>query len=104
MYSNTHIKVSSKLSEFYIPVYDDYGKSFNLCDRFNKSIHKKNFPFRVSGGRYGGPEASTMDYLFTCALVTAHHAYLYTKNQTPKDFSFSEFCEQLAMELFESSI
>ena len=105
VYSNCHTKIDNqKPPKHHVPVYDHYGQAFGHCDKFNKAIASKNFPFRVGGGRRTGPEASIMDYIVVSLLMTSYHAYLYTQKKKPKEYPFRSFTEDLAVELVEDTM
>ena len=105
VYFNCHINIDDKKNlKHHVPVYDHYGPLFCLCDKFNKAIVGKNFPFRVGGGHRQGPEASIVDYLVVSVLMTSYHAYLYTQKKKPHEFPFRSFTEDLAVQLVEATI
>ena len=103
VYSNCHKKLSTKQPAFQIPVYDEYGSSFNHCDKYNLAISGKNFPFSF-GGENTGLNATIMDYLLVTILVNCWHSYLSVKQLTFHDYPFSSFAEELAAALIENSI
>ena len=95
VYSNSFFLRSTPTAKNNIPLYDAYKASFNGCDKLNKALHGRNWPYRSGGNTRSGLDGSSFDYLLTCSLVNTYHAWL-NAHRYPYDSSrYKGFMEAL---------
>lgn len=90
-----------------VPIFDEYGETFNSCDKFNKLLFGRGFPFR----RGAGPNKNCCDahedrFYFDVLLVNCWILWRVQNptNGEPSDISFCDFCVQLAKEIVEEAL
>jgi len=96
--SNCFFMERRKKPQGRFPVWDEYKESFSGCDRFNKLLHKKTWPFRDGGGRDGAVFKNGWNYLFSCTLVNSWNLFNDCTNQ---ENTYTEYCEKLAAQIVE---
>lgn len=79
----------------FIPGTDHFSLMFNLCDKFNRSIHGKTWPYRCLTAAQ-----QQYNFLLSCVLLNCYHVYLYQHNLTYATLSYKDFAISLADELF----
>ena len=82
-----------------MPNFDEDEQSFDDCDHFNFCLHMKTWPLRSGSGADIGFDCAALDYLFTCTLVNAHHAFFASSCTPTKNICFLYFCCGIAIEL-----
>ena len=89
------VKKKTKASKV-IPMYDHYGSGFSNCDKFNKCIHKKTWPFKLQGDK-----RVNSNYIFTCILINTYHLWIDSAhvNEDRSSLQWQEFCHDLAFEM-----
>ena len=86
--------------DYLIPGYDLYGQTFNVCDRFNREICDKKWPF-ISGGRnHCGEFGHQHFFALTVTLTNIWNMLLVLRNCTALDYTFQEMCEELSNALW----
>ena len=81
-----------------VPIYDHYGVGFSNCDKFNKVLHGKTWPYKVQGD-----QRAHSNYIFTCILINAYHLWKDSgnKDEDRNTVSWQKFCLELAYEMIE---
>ncbi|RMD66873.1 hypothetical protein D6817_03130 [Candidatus Pacearchaeota archaeon] len=99
--SNAFKVVATKKREGEVLVFDVYKEAFNACDRFNKVMHGRTWPYRPSGKTRGGgctgDRAASWNYLFTSLLINCWHLWLDKEHKTKEEKDWKEFCNELAV-------
>ena len=77
-------------------MYDHYGSGFSNCDKFNKCIHGKTWPFKLQGDK-----RVNSNYIFTCILINTYHLWIDSAhvNEDRSSLQWQEFCHDLAFEM-----
>ena len=94
---STGFEVARKIpGDHSCPMYDHYKQGFSNCDKFNKVLHGKTWPYRLNGNWM-----AASDYLFTCVLINVYHLWIDAGPSTAncKAVSWKEFCFDLAEEM-----
>ncbi len=71
--SNACVKSRSRLIGTNIPLFDLYKFTFNVCDKFNRSLYDTFWPHRKGGSRrYGvkGVNITSCSHVFCITLLT----------------------------------
>ena len=81
-----------------VPMYDHYGVGFSNCDKFNKALHGKTWPYKVQGD-----QRAHSNYIFTCILINTYHLWKDSgnKDEDRNTVSWQKFCLELAYEMIE---
>ena len=66
-------------------MFDEYAVGFSGCDKFNRSLHGKTWPYRISTDI-----GAAFDYLFTSTLINTYHLW--------KDADYH--CDEITFEQF----
>ena len=113
MWSNAyHLwnKSTNRGRQFSIPAYDLYNAGFGICDKLNRSLRQKCFPYRCSSnnrGESGGSDLKRFfDFVFSCVLRNTFKIYEFltkTDGKGSHKLSFSSHCILLSEELFDSA-
>ena len=76
--------------------YDDYKAVFGMCDKFNKGLANKTWPYVVKSDLH-----TTSNYLFPCIVLNANHLFIDVDYENPAriNCSYSSFCSELAREI-----
>lgn len=85
--------------------YDVLKLGFSACDRFNRDMHEKSYPFRCGGGHSTGNAKCEHNFTMTCVLLNTYNAYIdiheFAVDGRP---SFRGVLEVLADELYLYSL
>ena len=89
-------KKKNKEKEEIVPMYDHYAVGFSNCDKYNRVLHGKTWPYRLQGDK-----RVNSNYIFTCVLINTYHLWI---DSAPKDedrskVSWFTFCHELAFEM-----
>jgi hypothetical protein len=81
-----------------IPMYDHYKMGFSHCNKFNKALHGKTWPYKLQG-----EQRIASDYLFTCVLINVYHLWIDAgpSGVNRKVITWKEFCTDLAREILQ---
>lgn len=81
-----------------VPMYDHYGVGFSNCDKFNKALHGKSWPYKVQGD-----QRAHSNYIFTCILINTFHLWKDSgsKDNDRSKVSWQKFCHELAYEMIQ---
>ena len=82
-----------------IPVYDEYNLSFSTCDKFNKSLSNKTWPFKTGCRARSGLDGNTFNYFFSSVLVNTYHIHLLLQGLDCEAWSFEDAMDKFASEL-----
>ena len=79
-----------------IPLFDHYNVAFSGCDKFNWTMHGKNWPFTRRGDFRVGS-----DYLITAFLINCYHLWIDAGplSEGRVNVGWMEFCVELAEEI-----
>jgi hypothetical protein len=86
-----------------IPGYDMYKSMFEACDRFNRNLHDKHWPYKRGGRNRTGEWGHTHDFIMACILQNTFSAHYQIFGYDHKNSTFLKKCEQLSDELYEYS-
>ena len=81
-----------------IPMFDHYNAGFNACDRFNRVLHGKSWPYRL----YGDHRVCS-NYSLAFVLINTDHLWMDsgTEKENRKNASRLKFCTELAFEMIK---
>lgn len=103
----TRFKEEKKEKSLSIPAYDLYNVGFSICDKLNRSLRQKCFPYRCSKNKEGGSDLKRyFDFVLSCILHNTFKIYEYATETDQKGsdhLPFSEHCIVLSQELFDST-
>ena len=96
VHSNGYKLLKKPKKDTSFATYDDYKAGFGGCDRFNKLLANKNWPYVVKSDR----QASS-NYIFSCLVLNAYFLFLDINQENPENFNmtYSSFCADLAKEI-----
>jgi len=90
-----------------IPAYDLYNVGFGICDKLNRSLRQKCFPYRCSSNKDGGSDLKRyFDFILSCVLSNTFKIFEFVTNTSERDenhISFGMHCQHLACELYDST-
>ena len=95
-YSTAHVLEKGRIPKGEVPIYDNYNSTFSQCDKFNKALSKRTWPFKSGGRGQAGLDGNAFNYFFSCALVNTYHAYLCLQDMDIASLSFEQAMEELA--------
>ena len=101
--SNAYTRRTTKGSTKHVPVADDYKKMFDMCDKYNKQIKKRVWPFKPGGKDHLGEQGKYHSFAFGCVLQNTFNAYRDMNNIDKKNYEYYSYCEVLARQLYEYS-
>ena len=98
-------EVSAKVKENtgVIPGYDMYKAMFEACDRFNRNLHDKHWPYKRGGKGRKGEWGTSHDFFMACILQNTFSAHSQILGYDPKSLSFKQKCEKLSDDMYEYS-
>ena len=78
------------------PMFDHYCMGFSGCDKFNRALHGKSWPYKLQGDR-----RVASDYLLTSVLINVYHLWIDAApaNENRRNISWRNFCSDLALEM-----
>jgi hypothetical protein len=83
-----------------IPVYHIYQTGYQVCDKFNRSLHDCKWPHRHGGGTSTGDLQVIADFYFSSILRNTIHIWEELGNNIQ---DFQTFCIELSDELYLKS-
>jgi len=86
-----------------IPGYDMYKAMFEACDRFNRNLHDKHWPYKRGGKGRKGEWGTSHDFFMACILQNTFSAHSQILGYDPKTLSFKQKCEKLSDDMYEFS-
>lgn len=86
-----------------IPGYDMYKAMFEVCDRYNRNLHDRHWPYKRGGKGRKGEWGHTHDFFIACILQNTFSAHSQIMKYDPKILSFKTKCVQLSDALYEYS-
>lgn len=92
-----------------IPGYDLYNAGFGICDRLNRSLRQRCFPYRCGSIQKGDSAGSDLKRFFDFILSNVLRntfkmfEFLTKTDEGNHKLSFSSHCILLAEELFDST-
>ena len=95
-------EVDHKRRKGYIPGFMEYEETFSACDKYNRRLHDKSWPYKYAKSAYSVEIQAGHDFLFTAALVNMHHLWKTLDWKNRKNLSFRQFTEDLAMKIMGS--
>jgi hypothetical protein len=99
--SNACVKNRSRLIGTNIPLFDLYKVTFNVCDKFNRSLHDTFWPHRKGGSRRYGGQGCQHNFMFTCILHNTFNCFMDLNSTPHAMMNFESYCLELADLLFE---
>ena len=84
-----------------VPAYDFYKMSFSACDKFNRNLHHRKWPFRYGGGGRMGDLGHHHKFSLACILQNTFNAHNSLHNIQYSGANFREQCLSLADALYE---
>jgi hypothetical protein len=99
--SNACTKSTSRYIGTNIPLFDLYKITFNVCDKFNRSLHDTVWPHRKGGNKRYGSKGMEHNFMLTCILHNTINCFLDTRGIPSQNMDFESFCLELADLLFE---
>jgi hypothetical protein len=97
---NACIRTWSQAAGTTVPLFTDYGKYFNTCDQFNRSLHDRSWPHKKGGYKRFGAQGAQHNFILTCILMNTFNAQFDINQMVREDFDFCRLCLELADELF----
>ena len=85
----------------FIPGYSHYKVLFEPCDRFNRLLHSRHWPYKRGGRGVKGAQGNQHDFLMACILqntFNAHHAIMAANLSQP---SFVDMCNELSDQIYK---
>lgn len=83
-----------------IPAYTAYGKMFNVCDRFNRSLHDRTWPHKHGGRDCCGDLGHQDTFAWAAIMQNVYNAFLSINNESAEDYNFQTFFLDLADDLY----
>ncbi len=77
---------------------------FSLCDKFNRRLHDRTWPFRLGGGSNFGEKSAISNFNFSAILENVLNAYACLMKLSADDIDFQKECLELADEIFVYSL
>jgi len=86
----------------FIPGYSHYKVLFEPCDRFNRLLHSRHWPYKRGGRGVKGAPGNQHDFLMACILQNtfknAHHVIMAPDLSQP---SFVDMCNELSDQIYQ---
>ena len=92
------------MPEGLIPAYDLQKASFSNCDKFNRELHGRTWPFKHGGFKRLGDEGAEDDFAFTTLLLNAFNAYRDIGDKKDEYQNFTSFCNEVADSLYDYAL
>lgn len=87
-----------------IPGYSHYKVLFEPCDRFNRNLHQRHWPYKRGGRNIRGAAGSQHDFLMACILQNTFNAYDEISCGSGDSLNFKDMCCELAADIFTYSL
>lgn len=82
-----------------VPLFDLYGATFNVCDKYNQQLHNHTWPLRKGGFQRGGEKGTQHNYIFSCILQNTFNLYSEVMGEDYQEQNFRTNCVNLADQL-----
>jgi hypothetical protein len=102
--TNAFQKVNQKHHGHTMPIYDHYNRAFSYCDRFNKALYNRSWPFRRGGRNRSGHLGTVHDYFLSCILQNTFNFIHEIKMIPHQYFHFQNMCFELSDNLYQYAI
>ena len=102
--SNCFTRKNQKKPTDYIPVYDEYNSLFSGCDKFNRQLHGKSFPYQPPNDTNLAERKNIWNYLFTSVIINVWNVWkslLKVRDPEAAAPSFNTFCDDLSLGIVE---
>ena len=86
-----------------IPGYDMYKSMFEVCDRFNRNLHDRHWPYKRGGRARTGEWGHSHDFCMACILQNTFSAHSQIYGYDHETLNFKQKCVQLSDDLYEYS-
>ena len=87
-----------------VPVYSEYALIFNLCDRFNRNLHERTWPYKSGGYQCKGEHGNYHNFALSAILQNAFNLYHAINDEKHTEVSFCDFCCRLADDIARFAI
>lgn len=102
VYTNCITKTRRSRSYMHVvPGYDFYKISFSACDKFNRNLHDRKWPYRYGGGGRMGDSGHHHKFALACILQNTFNAHDSLTKNGHCSTNFKKQCLLLADELYE---
>jgi len=90
---------STRSGQRVVPIYDDFSSTFSVCDKYNKSLSNRLYPFRFGGRSTKGEHGNVHKLAMGVVLSNLDTAcgYILKIEDVPVDFS--SMCDELSISL-----
>ena len=93
-----------KAHEGRVAGYEYYKTFFESCDRFNRALHDRYWPYKRGGRGTSGEAGEINDFMMACVLQNTYNAYMYLNDISTEDYpSFEDMCDELSLQIFQYS-
>lgn len=111
MLSNAYTRKAKRYGDKWtIPGYDLYALIYGFCDRFNRALKDRKWPFRHGGNTACGDKGCQHNFALSCILQNTFNVYrsfhmkdlgVSEDSAAKEKYIFQEYCYELADQLFE---
>lgn len=85
--------------------YDYYKQMFDVCDKFNRNLHDKTWPFKCGGRNARGDEHHQHNFAISCVLQNTFALFIDINDIMRADRKdFKGYCLELADEIYALSL
>ena len=103
--SNVHrSRVKQRGEPKIVPVYDDYAKAYNVCDKFNQSLSKRYWPHKHDSKDCSGEYGQQDNFAFSVLLQNVRNVWLMVNKKEGKYISHKDFCIDLSDKLYHRAM
>ena len=87
-----------------IPCYDYYKTMFESCDRFNRNLHDRVWPYKRGGKGTLGEAGHHHDFIMATVVQNIFNAYHSINTIEHRFTDFKYMCDQLSTDIFNYSL
>ena len=87
-----------------IPAYHYYKHMFEVCDKFNRALHDRQWPHSRGGNNTQGDQGVHHDFLMAVILQNVFNAWFSVHDIDPASRTFESMCTELANSLYSRSV
>lgn len=76
---------------------------FNVCDHFNKNLHKRTWSHKHGGRDCEGDPGHQNNFAWSCIMQNVFNAYVAINGENHDDYNFRDFYVELAEALYNEA-